>query len=149
MEVKMCTCFKVAEYFLSLQDGDAGNSISNMKLQKLLYYAQGFAMVILDKPLFEDDFEAWEYGPVIRKIYDKYKSFGSNALPKPDNFSLHKYSKEEKEFLNEIYDVYGQYSAWALSEMVYKTPPWKDTLRNSIISKVSMKKYFSTRIVED
>jgi uncharacterized phage-associated protein len=52
----MCDCFKVAEYFLSMQDGDAGNAISNMKLQKLLYYAQGFAMVILERPLFEDDF---------------------------------------------------------------------------------------------
>lgn len=145
----MCDCLKVAEYFLSMQDGDAGNAISNMKLQKLLYYAQGFAMVILERPLFEDDFEAWEYGPVVRNIYDKYNYYGSNALPKPDDFSLHQYSKEEKEFLNEIYDVYGQYSAWALSEMVYKTPPWKDTPRNSIISKVSMKKYFSTRIVED
>lgn len=145
----MCTCFKAAEYFLSLQDGDAGNAISNMKLQKLLYYAQGFAMVILKRPLFEDDFEAWEYGPVVRKIYDKYKSFGSNALPKPDNFSLHQYSKEEKEFLNEIYYVYGQYSGWALSEMVHETPPWKDTPRNSIILKVSMKKYFSAQIVED
>lgn len=145
----MCDCFRVAEYFLSMQDGDAGNAISNMKLQKLLYYAQGFAMVILERPLFEDNFEAWECGPVVRKIYDKYNSYGSNALPKPDDFSLHKYSKEEKEFLNEIYDVYGQYSAWALNEMAYKTSPWKDTPRNSIISKVSMKKYFSTRIVED
>lgn len=145
----MCTCLNVAEYFLSLQDGDAGNAISNMKLQKLLYYAQGFAMVILEKPLFDDDFEAWEYGPVLRPIYDEYKTYGGDALPKPNDFSFEHYSKAEKEFLDEIYNVYGQYSAWALSEMVYKTPPWKDTPRNSIISKVSMKKYFSTRIVED
>jgi uncharacterized phage-associated protein len=145
----MCTCFKAAEYFLSLQDGDAGNAISNMKLQKLLYYAQGFSMVILGKPLFEDDFEAWDYGPVVRVVYDKYKSYGSNALPKPENFSFSPYRPEEKQLLDDIYDIYGRYSAWALSSMTHNTPPWKDTPRNEVISKEAMETYFATRIEED
>jgi uncharacterized phage-associated protein len=145
----MCTCFKAAEYFLSLQDGDAGNAISNMKLQKLLYYAQGFSMVVLGKPLFVEDFEAWEYGPVLRDVYNEYKRFGNSALPKPDNFSFDSYTKEEKEFLDEIYSVYGQYSAWALSAMTHQTPPWKDTPRDTVISKEAMKSYFATRLSED
>lgn len=70
----MCKCTDVAKYFLSLQGNDAGDAISNMKLQKLLYYAQGFALALLDKPLFDEDFEAWAHGPVLRCIYNKYKN---------------------------------------------------------------------------
>jgi uncharacterized phage-associated protein len=66
-----------------------------MKLQKLLYYAQGFAMVILGKPLFDEDFEAWDYGPVLRAVYDKFKGYGSGALPKPENFSFDVYTIAE------------------------------------------------------
>lgn len=142
----MCTCFKTAEYFLSLPDDDAGNAISNMKLQKLLYYAQGFAMATLGKPLFAEDFEAWEYGPVLRAVYDKFKQYGGSALPKPEDFSFSDYTEEEKDLLDEIYRVFGQYSAWALSEMTHQTPPWRDAPRNGTISKESMKAYFLTRI---
>ena len=145
---KMCTCMKTAEYFLSMQDGDAGNAISNMKLQKLLYYAQGFALAILDKPLFNEDFEAWDYGPVLRTVYDTYRSYGSNALPRPENFSFDTYTEDERQLLDDVYDAYGQYSAWALSDMTHQTPPWKNASRNGIISKESMKEYFSTRVVE-
>jgi uncharacterized phage-associated protein len=66
----MCDCFKTAEYFLRLQTGDAGDAISNMKLQKLLYYAQGFALAILGNPLFPEDFEKWTFGPVLPVVYD-------------------------------------------------------------------------------
>ena len=145
----MCNCLKAAKYFLSLQDDDAGNAISNMKLQKLLYYAQGFALVILNKPLFQDDFEAWEYGPVLRPVYDEYKRFGSSALPKPNDFSFSDYTKGEKDLFDAVYNEYGKYSAWALSEMTHQTPPWKNTLRNHTISKDAMKNYFSTRIITD
>lgn len=142
----MCTCFKAAEYFLSLPDDDAGNAISNMKLQKLLYYAQGFAMATLGKPLFNEDFEAWEYGPVLRVVYDRFKQYGSAALPKPEKFSFDEYTEDERCLLDEIYRVFGQYSAWALSEMTHQTPPWREAFPNGIISKESMNAYFLTRI---
>lgn len=145
----MCTCMKAAEYFLSLQTEDAGDAISNMKLQKLLYYAQGFSLAILGKPLFNEDFEAWEYGPVIRKIYEEYRSYGDKALPKPENFTFDPYSEEEKKLFDEIYDAFGQYSAWALSEMTHQTAPWRNAARNGIISKESMKDYFLTQVVNE
>lgn len=144
----MCKSTDVANYFLSLQGSDAGDAISNMKLQKLLYYAQGFALAILGKPLFEEDFEAWMHGPVLRNIYNRYKKYGMSAIPAPARFSFRKYTQEERDLLDEVYRSFGQYSAWALSEMTHQTPPWKDTERNGIISKESMKAYFSTRVTE-
>ena len=142
----MCDCVKTAEYFLRLQTGDAGDAISNMKLQKLLYYAQGFALAILGKPLFEDDFEKWTYGPVLLAVYNKYKDFGSGAIPRTEGASLQDYTDDERKLLDEVYYTFGQYSAWALSEMSHATKPWQDAELGSIISKESMKAYFATQI---
>ena len=50
----------VAEYILERE-----GAISTMKLQKLLYFAQGWSLAITNEPLFEDDFEAWSSGPVL------------------------------------------------------------------------------------
>ena len=144
----MCTVEKTADFFLSIPDDDASNAISPMKLQKLLYYAQGFALATLNKPLFNEDFEAWDYGPVIPLIYQKYKEYGNKAIPHVDLPSFDAYTKEEKELLDNIYDAFGQYSAWALSELTHATPPWKNTPRNGIITKESMRAFFATQVVQ-
>ena len=142
----MCTANKVARYFLRLQTGDAGDAISNMKLQKLLYYAQGFALAILGNPLFPEDFEKWTFGPVLPVVYDKYKEFGSDAIPRPEGARLQEYTDDERKLLDEVYFTFGQYSAWALSEMSHATPPWQNAEMGKIITKESMKSYFSTQI---
>lgn len=143
----MCNCFDVANYFLTLQDENAGDSITNMKLQKLLYYAQGFSLAIAGKPLFNEDFEAWMYGPVIPAVYRKYSSFYNNPLPMPTDFQLDKFTTEEQSLLNEVYRLYGQFSAWRLRDMTHEEPPWRDTPRNGIITKECLKSYFDTRVV--
>ena len=60
----MHTVDQIANYFLSLSDPEIGDGISNLKLQKLCYYAQGFYLAQHDTPLFEDTIEAWQHGPV-------------------------------------------------------------------------------------
>ena len=142
----MCTVQKTADFFLSLVTDDAGDAISPMKLQKLLYYSQGFALAILGRPLFEEDFEAWDYGPVVPVIYQKYKKYGNSAIPRVDLPGFEAYSSEEHNLLNDVWDSFGQYSAWALSEMTHATPPWRDTPRNAVITKESMREYFLTQV---
>ncbi|OQY42717.1 MAG: hypothetical protein B6240_13665 [Desulfobacteraceae bacterium 4572_87] len=53
-------------------DEEAGDLISNLKLQKLVYYAQGFYLALYDEPLFNEPIEAWTHGPVIRELYRSY-----------------------------------------------------------------------------
>ena len=142
----MCSCLEAAKYFISLQGYDAGDAISNLKLQKLMYYAQGFYLALHDKPLFKEDFEAWEHGPVIPFLYQLYRSCGSGALPRDDYFDPDTYSPEDKKFLNDIYDTFGQYSAWALRELSHQTPPWYNTPRNMVIPKDVIKTYFKTQL---
>ncbi|MEO9168503.1 MAG: type II toxin-antitoxin system antitoxin SocA domain-containing protein [Aestuariivirga sp.] len=54
-------------------------SISNMKINKLVYFSHGFCLSRLGKPLVRNHFEAWQYGPVVRVLYESFKSF--DAMP--------------------------------------------------------------------
>lgn len=60
----MLTCFDVADYFLTQSnetqsnDENSGDFLSNLKLQKLVYYAQGFSLALLNRPLFNEEIEA-------------------------------------------------------------------------------------------
>ena len=69
----MPSAVDVARYFLAQSDDDAGDIISNLKLQKLLYYAQGVTLALTGKPLFSDPIEAWQHGPVVPSVYRLYK----------------------------------------------------------------------------
>jgi len=61
----MLTCHDVARYFLTLMSEENGDLISNLKLQKLVYYAQGSSLALWGNPLFSEKIEAWLHGPVI------------------------------------------------------------------------------------
>ncbi len=144
----MCTVFDVADYFLAQQSVECGDTISNLKLQKLVYYSQGFSLASLNAPLFTEQIQAWEHGPVVPCLWRKYKSFGAGSIPKPQpgevNFDV--FSKDQKDLLGEVWKVLGQFSAWKLRNMTHIEPPWKDTPRNAIIKRKCMKAYFKTRL---
>ena len=106
-------------------DSAAGELVSNLKLQKLLYYQQGFHLAYFETPLFDEDIEAWMYGPVVPSIYETYKLAGSNGLIYDGNvISLQ--PKEEALFC-EVMKVYGEFSAVGLMNMTHKEKPWKET----------------------
>lgn len=135
----------MADYFLSLVDEEEGDLISDLKLQKLMYYAQGFHLAIYDKPLFSEPIEAWGHGPVIQALYKKYAAYGANPIPCPDSVDFSKFDDETKEFLNEVYNTFGQYSAWKLREMTHEEPPWSTAFKegeNTVISLDSLREYF-------
>ncbi|MEM9451830.1 MAG: type II toxin-antitoxin system antitoxin SocA domain-containing protein [Cyanobacteria bacterium P01_E01_bin.6] len=142
----MLNCHSVAKYFLSLADEDAGDLISNLKLQKLVYYAQGFYLAIYDKPLFSEQIKAWEHGPVVPELYRQYKEYGASGIPVPRDVNFDVFDGETEELLNEIYAVYGQFSAWKLRTMTHEEHPWQSTDLNDVISHEAMKTYFKTQL---
>ncbi len=144
----MLTAKQVAEYILSLSDPEEGDIISHLKLQKLLYYAQGVHLAIYDNPLFSEKIYAWKLGPVIKEIYHEYKDYGSECIRPPEDIDFSVYSDDVKELLGEVYTVYGQFSAWRLSQMTHDEPPWKSTSCDSIISHEKLKEYFKTQLVD-
>ena len=143
----MAMVSEIANYFLSLADEEAGDLILNLKLQKLVYYAQGFHLTLFDYPLFEEPIEAWSHGPVIPELYRAFKKFGSGAIPQPEDFDLAIIDQRSRDLLDEVYNVYGQYSAWKLRNMTHEAAPWLDSYREapgSVIPHGAMKSYFKT-----
>ena len=64
----------VANYFIAMGMNEEESFMSNLRLNKLMFYAQAWCLATSGKPLFEADFEAWDFGPVIPAIYQKYKN---------------------------------------------------------------------------
>jgi uncharacterized phage-associated protein len=126
---------------------NGGERLTNLKLQKLLYYQQGFHLAVFDTPLFEEDVEAWMYGPVVPVVYNEYSSYGSSSLPEvKETISL---SDEEEELFNEVYDAYRDFSAIGLMNRTHKEKPWASVYphdRGTVISQKSMKEYFLTQV---
>lgn len=137
---------QIARWFLAhnrIAESSAGaESISNLKLQKLLYYAQGCFLATTGNPLFPDKIVAWQHGPVVESVYRKYKENGSSGIPFDEDFDFSDFSKEENDLLTEVYDVFGQYSAWKLRNMTHEEAPWKETPPNEVIPNEKIKDYF-------
>ncbi|AFY70517.1 hypothetical protein Pse7367_2254 [Thalassoporum mexicanum PCC 7367] len=144
----MISCFDVANFFLSQADEDAGDLISNLKLQKLVYYAQGFHLAMFGQPLFSEEIQAWVHGPVIPELYQKFKIYDSKPLPSPEDFNLEVFKPEVLELLEDVQKIYGQFSAWKLKNMTYEELPWSSTETGQIISYQKMKEYFKTLLVD-
>lgn len=141
----------IAEWFLyynRLMMRESGaDLISNLKLQKLLYYAQGCYLAIKNEPLFNDPIVAWDHGPVVETIYHVYKNNRSNGIQYEDDFERD-IDPETTNILEQVYDAFGQYSAWGLRNMTHRESPWLDTPRNGVISQESIKQYFKEHYVE-
>jgi uncharacterized phage-associated protein len=69
----------VANFTLNYAD-ERGVKLTNLSLQKLLYFVHGWFYAIYEEPLIKNKFEAWQYGPVQRVIYDQFKSFKDDAI---------------------------------------------------------------------
>ncbi|AWI33728.1 Panacea domain-containing protein [Helicobacter apodemus] len=107
---------EIAKYFLFLaRNREAGNTISNLKIQKMLYYAQGYSLCLFEKPLFSDRIEAWKHGPVVKTIYKQFKKYGLDSISFDElsNFNTDSIAnnKEIQELLVFIFNKYGSMSA--------------------------------------
>lgn len=142
----MANVSDVAKYILTLADEEAGDLISNLKLQKLVYYCQGFHLALVSQPLFKENIDAWEHGPVVPMLYKEYKDFGAGSIPIPEGFSDDVLSSDEKDLIDEVYEVYGQFSAWKLRNMTHEEDPWKNTLRGDTINHDIIREYFLTQV---
>ena len=144
----MITALDVSEYFLKgLSEPDEGDIISNLKLQKLLYYAQGIHLTKYDEPLFEDEIVHWPHGPVVISVYKEYKIHGTQALPIPEVIkNISSFSNTYKDSIRLTYNNYGRYSAWVLSQKTHQEDPWKNTNQDEIITKEAIKNFFKVEL---
>ena len=151
--IVLLTCFHIADYFIWLAN-ETGAFISNLKLQKLVYYAQAWYLAIYKKPLFDEDFQAWVHGPVIPELYNRYRQYGWRPIQEEVEPNL---PEEVLAFLSEVADEYFACDAYELEQMTHLEDPWNrargnlppDAPSNEIVFKEWMKEYYGSRVEED
>lgn len=108
----------VAEYILQ-----ARGEMTAMKLQKLCYYSQAWSLVWDERPLFEEQIQAWANGPVCPVLYEAHRGAFSirTVHGNPDNLD-----ETALETIDAVLDVYGDKSAQWLSDLTHSEAPWLD-----------------------
>lgn len=134
----MSSAIAVAQAFLDLAHKER-KQLSNMQLQKLVFFAHGVYLGVYDKPLIDEPVMAWNFGPVIPRLYEKLQKFGSGNVSErliPES-KVEELPASAKGAIRSTWDVFGQYSAWDLSNISHASGgPW-DTVWNSLDSRFS------------
>lgn len=137
--------FEVADWFISHNNAvmkyNSADEISNLKMQKLLYYAQGCALVSLKQELFPDDIVAWKHGPVVETVYQRYQHYGKSGIS--ENPERPQLDIDTEKLLINTYNAFAKYSAWELANLTHNEDPWKLTPINEVIPARLIKNYFS------
>lgn len=147
----MPTAQDVANFFLNIAADTSDDPITNLKLQKLTYYAQGYHLALFQEPLFDQPIEAWTHGPVVPELYRSYSHYGRAPIPSPVDFdATEHFSPEQLELLDDIYSVFGQYSAWKLRNMTHEETPWLSHEEDaSVIPQTELREFFADFVVID
>lgn len=135
----------IAKYLICKFNSEE-NIITQLKLQKLLYFIEAYYMAFYDKyALYIEDFYAWTYGPVIKEVYDKYKIFMSEAIIEEDCNNLITLDQITKDSIDTICSAFGKLTAYDLIKITHlQGSPWFNTLKPNKISKQETKKWFNT-----
>lgn len=139
---------EIAKWILASIDREAGDAITHLKLQKLVYYAQAWSLALRGEPLFDEELRAWAHGPVADSIFQEYKHLGWEAIPAPTD--VPNLSEEVREHIGSVIEVYGDFSAKHLEKMTHAEGPWKaargnlspEARSNAVIPKAHIAEFY-------
>lgn len=146
----MYRALSVARYIIE-HCNEQGRGISNLKLQKILYFVQAEFLVSTpdNTACFKDRIEAWDFGPVVPNVYHQYKLFGSSSIPERATISRDPYKEKilsrDQILIDSMVDDASSYTASQLVQITHNQSPWKDAYRrgfNNEISNDSIYVYF-------
>ncbi|RXZ00946.1 Panacea domain-containing protein [Fictibacillus sp. S7] len=160
----MLTAQQVAQYFIFMSIPGTKENITNLKLQKLLYFAQGeyLAEHGPNTPLFEDEIKAWAHGPVVPEVYFKYSDYKFMEISKEGTENIidiiENVEEQENRYyldiLERVWNQYKQYNGKELENITHENGPWKDIRgdlppfisTNTTITKKSIFEYFASPV---
>ena len=136
----------IAKKIVCKTDVEHGDTISNLKLQKLLYYMQGFHLAFFGEPLFNEPIEAWTYGPVVPVVFQEFKKFQKRAI-NPELYSDELVlTKDQQNMFDQVYNEYNRFSAVALMNMTHNEGLWKNHSLGEVIPNNELRDFFLTQI---
>lgn len=124
-------------------------NISNLKLQKLLYFVQSHFLVQKKRECFKEKIEAWDLGPVVPVVYREFKQFGAGNIPSvfvSYDIVNDKINSEDCLLIEEVVEAFSTFTATELVELTHKQKPWIDSYKrgkNNEISLVALERYFN------
>ncbi len=122
----MAEAVDIARYLIKLAAAEPEPEyLSHMRLQKLLYYVQGWSLAATSQPAFDSAIEAWAHGPVVRRVYPLFADYGDRPIPFHES-SAHDLRKQIKNLVASVWEGYKQYSAFALRQKTHSEKPWQD-----------------------
>lgn len=153
----MASPIEVARYLIHLAAAEAEPEfLTHLRLQKLLYYAQGWSLAVRGAPIYESRIEAWTHGPVVRVAYRAFADYDfqpihPGGVPEADGLS-----PQEQDFLVALWEKYKGYSATMLRQMTHSESPWREARGdadefdqgNEEITVESLARYFAPRAAE-
>ncbi|MDO9556536.1 MAG: DUF4065 domain-containing protein [Coriobacteriia bacterium] len=117
----------VADYILASVDVSKGDSITNLKLQKLVYYAQAWHLVSLGEPLFAEDIQAWAHGPAVYPLWKRFSDCGWHAIPTDevvDRALIGSIPPASAQVIDSVLEAYSHLSAVELEDLTHAEDPW-------------------------
>ena len=139
---------------------DEGKFVTQMKLQKLVYFAQGYHLAKYHRSLIKENFQAWLYGPVIPEIYQDFKLYGSRPITDTEEFTPSSTYKppfrldaEAIDTINYSWGVLKDFSAMSLSNWTHQPDgPWSKVydpdVKSTPISNDDIKQYFEKLLIK-
>jgi uncharacterized phage-associated protein len=124
------TAAQVADYLVWLaahECEDDPDFLTPLKLQKLLYYAQGWAFSEWGHALFPERIEAWRDGPVVPEVYARFKGREKLPITPAPDAAPPQLDAETRAHVHSVWDAYKGYSGWALRDLTHAEPPWLET----------------------
>ncbi len=138
----------IANEFLKLE----GRPMNQMRLQKLVYIANGWNLAINEEPLTKSRIEAWDGGPVYRAIWDHVRDYGYNVKARYFGLDGKRFKAEldddEKSVIQHVWKKYGGYTGHKLSQLTHQEgTPWSNAYfgrgRNSALLRADIQQHFT------
>ena len=137
---------------------DLNRPVSNLQLQKILYYVQANFLCKNHRCCFNENIIHWQYGPVVEEVYSKYKKNVASPIRTKVNEYFYlklidgKFEVVKKkiaeidgmdlELINRICDKFSKYTGSDLITMTHQEEPWLKTNYNEVITPESIIEYF-------
>lgn len=141
----MYSANNVANYILCYYNRQ-DDWISNLKLQKILYFLQAAFLVVRDTPLFSDPIKAVDWGTMVDNVYHNYKIFGGGSIPILYEEKYPYYiDSEDKPLIDAVLDKFSDYTSTDLLNIIHNQKPWKMAYyryNGCPISLFTLKEYF-------
>ncbi len=138
----------IANWLITQYDKSAGDVVTHLKIQKLIYYAHAWSLVLADRPLIRENIEAWAHGPVVREVFNEFRHAGWQALDatRPPI----ELDTRTEDILHQVLAAYGDTSAKTLESMTHSDRPWiqargglpAEARCTRVISNEAIKTYF-------